>query len=235
MRKVSKRRIALLFLACTLPCLSIGNSVMASNRALGLRLIEDEGQMKIAILLETRPRFRMNPIQENRVRLTLYDTLETPRLERSISADNVIIMEKEESSSDLVFEIDAGRPVYETDSSWIEDKRILYIHISPADEINKTQTAEKNVPYLKGIRFGFKEKAARMVMKLDHKPLWGVNYVDPTHLAVQLGAVTEDLEEKQYGPIKWLKQVTIIRQKDEKLDISLRLDSSLNRIRTFNP
>ena len=66
----------------------------------------------------------MQQIQENCFRLTLYDTLKTPRLERDISTNDVVMMENEEGSSGLVFEIHVGRPIYETDSSWIEDKKI---------------------------------------------------------------------------------------------------------------
>ena len=212
---------------------TISGSAMASNRATNLVVSKKDNQAVIAIRIEKRPGFSLKSIKGKQVLLILYDTSRSPDLDKSVLEKEAIEMVEDERTSDLTFRIRLVRSAQEIDWSWMEAEGLLLVKIALAEEKDEIESSEQGNPYLKGIRFGFKEKAARMVMNLEHRPFWEMNYHHPTSMALLLEAESKEIKQKKYGPIMWLNDVTVRKNEDKKIDVSLQLEFPLNRIRTF--
>ncbi len=224
---------SILFLSVLFLGLSISRNVKAFNRVLDLEFGAKDDREILALMLEERPRFDLTQAKGNRIILTIHDSRKTPELENRLAEYNRIEVGEEKGTPDLIFKITLKGPIHEIDSSWLEEKKILCIQVTPLGKRDRTQKVERNLPDLKGIRFGFKEEATRMVMNLDHEPQWEMNYSGPTTVGIRLEALSKDMKKEKYGPIKWIREVTVLKQANNGMDILLQLVSPPNRIRSF--
>ncbi len=232
MIRVSKRSITRLLVAwIILAGLICPHRAIASNRAMDIKTVEKPDQTILLLNLDERPRFALKSLDENGIILTLFDTLPAQDLPEKVPDQGPVEIDK--GSDNLGFKIKFKRPVYRIDSSWLEDKKLLYIKALPGEDDDEPETPAQAPPNLKGVRFGFKEKATRMVMSLDRRPAWEISYQEPTAITMRLDAESRDLKEKKYGPLKLLKEVSVLRSDLDKMDISLKLESQMDHVRIF--
>jgi hypothetical protein len=223
----------LLFIVLFLSDLILSGSAMAMNRVTHLHFFKEGEQTIAAFRMKDRPGFKLQSVHRNQVMLVFHDTERSQDLDRLVSEKEAVEVVENEKTADSIFRIRLMKPVHAIDCSWMETESVFFIRMIPVDEKEETEPAGPGKPRLKGIRFGFKENAARMVMNLEHKPWWEMDYPDPTSVMLLLDAESADIKEKKYGPMKGLRSVTVRNMKDKKTDVSLQLEFPLNRIRTF--
>ena len=234
---VSVRIVPGLLVACILMFdLIIPRGTQALNRAHDIKILTENERIMLALRLEERPKYSLKPLNGKQLMLSIHDTSNSPELEKEIAEETYLELEKE-GSDDMNLRITPDKPFNRIDSSWLADEKLLYIDIgltSKTEEDDGIEASEKNAPVLKDIRFGFKDDATRMVMGLHENPLWEMSYLNDNDIVVKLEAVTEKYKEMEYGPIKRLKRVLVLGKGDDnRIDISLQLESKLNRVNIF--
>ena len=226
------------FVACFLLLnLITSHGAMASNRAIDMKIVEQDARMKVVLLLENAPRYSLRAVKGDQILLTLFDTKITSLMDRRISENRPIMaVNGEGQSSDFGFHIRLGRPFHEIGSSWLSRDKLLYIEIIPADGVPDKAADEKGASHkpstFRNIRFGFKENATRIVLGLNHPPLWKMTYRDQNLITIQLDALSDTLKKKKFGPMKRLTEV-VLKQNDKRLDLGIKLASELHHVRVF--
>ena len=191
--KYIKGLIALFLLSFDL-ILSQGS--IASNRAFDMTFLDDGECAVFSVKMEERPKFSLKPINKKQLRLTIYDTLINNETDKMVSEGASVSIESGESS-DLNYLIGLTRLFYKIDISWNEDKKLFHINISFADGNDGHGSSGKEIPLLRDIRFGFKNKATRMVIGLDKEPLWEIDYNDPVDVLMKLSADSNESKKER--------------------------------------
>ena len=194
----------------------------------------ERGENAIIVLsLDQRPRYVLSPGENKRLSLTLFDVSAESTIIDYASGKQAVSIDGDEKSTELRLHFDLTYPLYQIDSSWLDDEKVHYIKISFSKDGQENHYPQGATPDLKGVLFGFKDKGTRMVMGLDRKPLWNINIADPRSLAINLYASSTSIDDANYGPVKWLREVKILRQNPDETGISLGLDYPANRVKVF--
>jgi len=206
---------------------------MAANEVSRINAIESQGQTSVVLFLKDRPAYSLKAVDERHILLTLHDTLKGAAFEKNIPEGNLIAINEGQNPVALKFDIGLQRPFLKVDSSWVEDKKLLYIDISALEEPVAQAKSAQGITALQDIRFGFIEKGTRMVMRMDNYPSWEIEFPSPSKLLMHLIDVSDALKKEKYGAVKRLKEINILKTSDKRTDISLGLESSLNHVSLF--
>jgi FimV-like protein len=214
--------------------LIVSSMAIASNEVLRINAIEGQDQTRVVLSLKERPLYSLNAIDETHIRLTLHDTLKAAALEKNIPEGTSFTIIEVQNPVGIKIGVNLQKPFLKIDSSWLEDKKLLYIDISVSNGQEVTAEPSQNKTTLQDIRFGFIDKGTRMVMKLDNSPSWDIDFSSPAGLLMHLTGVSDSLKKNKFGPVKRLKEVNVLKaKKDKGTDISLALESSLTHMSIF--
>jgi FimV-like protein len=210
------------------PCISF-----ASNEAAKLNATESQGRIRVALFLSDRPQYLISTIDDRHILLRLNDTLKGNNFVKNIPAGTLISLNENKNPVYLEFTIGLSRSYSKIDSAWSDNKKLLYIDITSSESpINVADAAESSTS-LQDIKFGFTDKATRMVMRLNKFPNWEMELPDPSKLLVRLTDTSDGLKSKKYGTVKRLKEIGIRQAGKKDTEISLGAASSLDHISIF--
>lgn len=213
--------------------LIVSSVVMASNEVIKVSAIEDQGGARIMAFFRERPSYSLYAVSETHILLTFNDTQRGGAFERDIPEGDTFDLNEARDSGVLKFDINLQKPFTRVDSSWIDDKKLIYIDITTQEDPAGVIKPFKNQASLQDIRFGFIEKGTRMVMKVDNSPSWKMEFGLPSAIKMSLIDVSNSLEKLKFGPVKRLRDVTISKTGDKATDLSLELESPLIRVSVF--
>ncbi|MBN1847712.1 MAG: tetratricopeptide repeat protein [Deltaproteobacteria bacterium] len=213
--------------------MAIPKAVSASNNLFDMA-VEDNGDvLRVILQLSDVPKYRIGQAQINQVVLTLFDTIKASQIEDAVVGKITLSIIDQPESSDLSLGIHTGRPVIEINSSWSGPGKSLILDILQGDEdLTEDPTPFKDAS-LGDIRFGFQNKATRMVMRLDQQPSWTMTYHDPYIIDIRLKAHSEKLKGKRYGPMNRIQEVIVVKRDNQDMNIGLRSETSLSRMKIF--
>jgi len=210
--------------------LIISTFAMASNEVLKVKAMEDQGRAGIMVFFRERPSYSLYAVSEAHILLTFDDTIKGDKFEKDFPEGNMFDLNEARNAVAVRLDVNLQRPFTRIDSSWIEDKKLLYIDMDiqtgPAGVIKPY----KNETSLQDIRFGFIENGTRMVMKVDNSPSWKMAFDALSIVKMRLIDVSNEMKKSQFGPVKLLKGVDISGTKDKAVDLSLKLESPFIRV-----
>ena len=214
-------------------CLIVSSTVLASNEISRVNAMEDQGRIGIMVFFKDRPSYSLDAVNEAQIQLNFHNTLKGPTFQKNIPEKDMFSLNEGRNPVSLMFTVKLQRPFSRIDSSWSEDKKMLYIEISSTDGQTAGVKSPQGKITLRDIRFGFIDKGTRMVMKLDGNPSWGIEFSNPSALRMHLADVSGAMEKGKFGPVKRLKVVDILKAKDNGTDISIGLESPLIHVGIF--
>jgi len=214
--------------------LIIAHIAMASNEAFKINAAEDDGQTRVMLTFKDRPSYSLKAMKDNHLLLTLHDTIKGNGFEKKLQEGKSFTIIEDPNPVAIKLDIGLQRPFYKIDSSWIEDKKLLYVHIYTQEIAVNQAKSPPVITTLQDIRFGFLEKGTRMLMTLNNNPLWEMELQNPSKIRMHLTDVSDSLKKIKYGPIKRLKDVNINKGSDKGAEITLGLESPLNHVSVFS-
>lgn len=206
----------------------------ATHQAADFKLMSlEDASVRFAVLLDSAPGYSLKILPENRIGLTLYDTVKTPQLERRLAGgDGRVTMEEEGSSDSLRFLIRLGANLREIRTSWLAKEKHLLVSMTPSNEKGKVKGAQKKPVTLKNLRFGIQDTYTRMVADLNRRPPWELIHRVPDRMTFRVEAGRVSLKKKKYGGFKRIREVTL-NQKKNHVDLDVRLDRPIDHFRIF--
>ncbi len=224
----------LFFTACLfLKGLAFSSTVMASNEVFRINATEGQDRTRIMLFFKERPAYNLHAVSAGHILLTFHDTIKAATFEKDLPDGNMFSIGEGRNTPDLKFDINLQTPFSGVESSWIEDRKLLYIEISPSGESSSVIRPSGATASLQDIRLGFIENGTRMVMKVDNSPSWALEFKTPAAFTMSLFDVSNALKKEKYGPVKRLKEVKISGTKGKQCDLSLALESPLTRVSVF--
>jgi len=224
----------LFFSACLfLKGLVVSSLVMASNEVYRISANEGQDRTRIMLFFKERPAYNLYAVSAGHILLTFHDTIKGASFEKDIPDGNIFSISEGRNTPGMKFDINLQIPFSGIDSSWIEDKKLLYIEISLSGEPSAVIKHSRAAASFQDIRLGFIENGTRVVMKVDNSPSWALEFKTPTAFTMSLFDVSSALKKEKYGPVKRLKEVNIYGTKDKQSDLSLVLESPLTRVSVF--
>jgi len=206
---------------------------MALNEVSRINAAEVQGQTDVSFHLKERPLYRLDAIDESHIRLTFHDTHKAAAFEKNIPDGGRIAVSEVQDPVALKLDITLQKSISKIETSWVEDRKLLYINISASETRAASPSTPQNKTSLQDIRFGFIEKGTRMVMKMGGSTAWGIEFSGPSSFLLHLEGVSDGLKKEKFGPVKRIKEINISGSKDKGTDISVGLESSLIRLGLF--
>jgi TolA-binding protein len=216
-----------------LKCLIVSSVAVASNEVLKISAEEGRDRTRILLFFKDRPSYTLYAVSESHILLTLNDTIRGAAFEKDLPDGNMFSLNEGQNQPALKFDINLQMPFSNIDSSWIEDKKLLYIEISSSSEPSAVIKTSQETAALQDIRFGFIENGTRMVMKVDNNPSWEIEFKTQSTLIMRLFNVSNALKKEKFGPVKRLKEVNIPKTEDKQADLSLVLEFPLTHVSIF--
>jgi FimV-like protein len=231
----SNKLIASLFLAACLfsKGLAAPSISSASTEVSIINAVESEGRMRVALFLTDRPSYSISAVDEKHILLTLSDTVRGDKFVKNIPIGTLVAVNENANPVALIFTMGLQGPYSKVDSSWFEDKKLLYIDISTSNDPVAPAKSDEEPGALQDIKFGFTDKGTRMVMTLNNYPFWKIESPDPSKLLMHLLDVAKVIKKQKFASVKRLKDIKILRARDNGTDISLGLESPLNHVVFF--
>lgn len=213
--------------------MAMAQKVTALNNALDMAVVDKGEKILLTLQLNDMPKYSISQPDKKQLILVLFDTTKTAQIENKAAQQNIISINDHSGSSDLTLQINLNRQVIEINSSWLGPEKSLSLEIIQAEEGLSTQPTPLGAASLRDIRFGFQEKATRMVMRLDQQPSWMMTYHDPTTIGIRLKAHSDKLKGKRYGPMNRIKEVLVLKRDNQDMNIGLQSETNLSRVRIF--
>jgi FimV-like protein len=204
----------------------------AYNEAARLNAIESQGRIRAAIFLSGRPEYTVGNLDERHILLTLKDTLKGNGFAKNIQAGTLISINEDKNPGYLKITFGLSKPYGKVDCFWAENKKLLFIDISPS-ESQVDNSVSEGAASLQDIKFGFTGKATRMVMRLSNYPVWDMELPGPSGLLLRLSDIKDGLKQKKFGTVKRLKEINIRKNGSRDMEISLGAESTLNHVALF--
>lgn len=220
--------LLILILALTLP-----KKAWGSNRAIGLKILEQDNVTKFALLLTKQPQYRLRSAKGNQLLLTLYDAVKTSNLDKALSGGGQkLSLKTSEKPASLEFRIKLKKPLREVATSWLSKERLLILIVHLAKGGDSIKADNKKPARLKSIRFGTSENHTRMVMRISRLPSWEILYRGNENLKLKVEATSKSLRQIKYGPMKRLKSAVVSKAKGQA-GVDIALDSRIDHLRVF--
>ncbi|MFC1823544.1 tetratricopeptide repeat protein [Thermodesulfobacteriota bacterium] len=205
--------------------------VLAINRANDVKIDAQEGRVRLALLLDHAPQYTLESISGRRIQLELRDTRKAAIIERKTAAKDSRVTAKEDKGS-LKIQIGLSETFKEIKTSWLAEKNIFYLEILSETGRSIRENSDPKAIRLKYVKFGYEGEGARMVAALAKETLWRMNYQNENKITIDLAALSRNLKNKRYGPIRGLKEV-LLEQKNDHTYLHCRLEAFLAHTRIF--
>ncbi|MBN1625858.1 MAG: tetratricopeptide repeat protein, partial [Deltaproteobacteria bacterium] len=203
---------------------------MASNEVLKVKTVDDNGRAGIMVFFRERPSYNLYAASEAHILLTFDDTVKGGAFEKDIPEGDMFDLNEALDAVAVRLDVNLQSPFTRVDSSWIEDKKLLYIEIETQTDPAGVIKPYKNETSLQDVRFGFIESGTRMVMKVGSSPSWKMAFDEPSIVKMRLIDVSNDMKKSKFGPVKRLKGAAISGTKDKATELYLELESPLIRV-----
>jgi FimV-like protein len=205
----------------------------ASNEVSKLNAVEVQGRIRVAVFLSDRPAYSISGVDEKHILLTLNNAVKGNSFVKNVPVGTLISVNENQNPVAIKFTIGLSRSYGKIDCSWSDNKKLLYIDISPLGEPVVATESGEGPAALQDVKFGFTDKGTRMVMRLNHFPSWDMELPDPSRMLMHLIDVSDALKKQKYGAVKRLTEINIRRTNNNGMEISLGAESSLNHVALF--
>lgn len=225
-------RNSILALVILLIGAGLPSRAMAANKAVDFKLSLEGASARFVVLLDSEPGYSLQILPDNRISLTLYDTVKTSQLERRLAGEDGNVTADEEGSSSIRFLIRLGANFREIRASWLAKEKLFSLSMTLSHDKRKVKNVPPQSVTLKNLRFGIQDTYTRMVADLNKKPSWVLirRVPDSITLRVEAGKVT--LKKKKYSGIRRIREMTL-NQKKNYVDLNVRLDHPTEHFRIF--
>jgi len=229
------RQILFIVIALSIICTGSGfqSRSMAANRLYDIHSIINDNNVGFSFELSEKPKFFLEPVDDKNLSLSIKEIKKPKELSQKIDNTPLISIEDTEKLNDSLFNIRLKKPFEKINCAWVEDKNILYINIELSKERERNKPIREELAVLRDIRFGFKEKAVRMVIGSDKNPMWKILANSRDKISLIIKSSPEILKNRTFNTGKWLDNVSTKGNGDNETDISLKLKSELNQISIF--
>ncbi len=221
----------------TLAILVIGwggpSGATAAHKAVDFKCAVEGASAGFAILLDSLPGYSLKTLPENRISLTLFDTVKTPQLERRLAGeDGRVTLDDKGISASLRFVIRLGTDLSEIRTAWLAKEKHLMLFMTLAKGKGRIRGANGKSVTLKNLRFGIQDTYTRMVVDLSKEPPWELIHKRSDRVTLRLEAERVTLKRKKFSGLRRVLDVTL-NQKKHHVDVDVRLDHPTAHFRIF--
>ncbi len=218
------------------PWLAFPAEARGENRLKDLH-VEDQGnRTRMAFLMDRRPSLLINDVvQSGRVSIRLPDASTTPleATRMSASMGNVSFVGVD-GASGVTVSVPLENGFQKMVAGWLEEKSLLVVDLFPHKNgsLIRRPADAKGMRHLKGIRSGPRKDCTRVVLDLDARPTFKVDWKDPVVMVLSLFQTETAFKVERVGTLKHLKGALLTRGEDT-LSLSLHFENAPLAWRVF--
>lgn len=194
--------------------------------------VSDKGAL-LSFELSAKPGIIIGTEDDRGLGITVKNLIRPDKLIQKIKGMPQLSMHNEKGTGDIRFNLDAQKFFNRVDCSWIKEKNTFNINLTLIPDEKVDNVPDKRASEINDIRFGFKDKSARVVIGTDKKPAWHIEFGINSSALLSLESSPEKIKHREFTPDKWVEHISIKEAESTKSNIAINMKSEPGQVSIF--